>query len=92
LTGGRRPRQTPGRRPFASPGREINGRGVRNLIRLRGGRVVRQRGRHVLMAYGDCLVTVPMLKGGVPHSTLRGLARALGETSGRSQRWRNLYT
>lgn len=71
--------------------RPLTGRGLRNLIRLRGGRVVRESAHHLLMECGDVLVTVPMLKGHLPHSTLRAIARTLEGSSG-GRRWRHLYT
>lgn len=87
----RRPRRRPGRRPSANPGRLLTGRGLHNLVRLRGGRIVRQSAHHLLMEWGDVLVTVPMLKGDIPHSTLRAIARTL-EASPEGGRWRHLYT
>lgn len=71
--------------------RELTGRGLRNLIRLRGGRVVRQSAHHSLMECGDARVTVPLLKGHIPHSTLRAIAQTLEVSTG-DHRWRRLST
>lgn len=73
------------------PGRSLTGRGLRNLVRLRGGRVVRESAHHLLMECGGVLVTVPMIKGRIPHSTLRSIARTL-EASPGGGTWHRLYT
>lgn len=75
-----------GRRPSANPGRLLTGRGLRRVLRLRRCSIVRASAHHILMDCGGRRVTVPMLKGHVPHSTLRAIARTLGPT------WRHLYS